>query len=94
MADQNNSGQFGNRNDTEQQAQKGGEASTGSFGEKNSADPSQAGRQGGEDRRGGEGGFELRHGFPFPAQPATMRLCRRPIASSEDRIAPSIQAGM
>ena len=48
MADQNNSGQFGNRNDTEQQAQKGGEASTGSFGEKNSADPSEAGRKGGQ----------------------------------------------
>lgn len=45
MADQNNPGQFGNRNDTEKQAQKGGEASTGSFGEQNSADPSRAGEQ-------------------------------------------------
>lgn len=44
MADKNNSGQFGNRDDTEEQAHKGGEASTGSFGEKNSADPSAAGR--------------------------------------------------
>lgn len=48
MADQNNPGQFGNRNDTEQQAHKGGEASTGSFGEKNSADPHEAGREGAE----------------------------------------------
>ncbi len=47
MADQN-SGEFGNRNDTEKQAKKGGEASTGSFGEKDSADPSQAGKEGAE----------------------------------------------
>ena len=33
MADQNNPGQFGNRSDTEQQAQKGGQESSGSFGE-------------------------------------------------------------
>lgn len=45
MADQN-PGEFGNRNDTEKQAKKGGEASTGSFGEKDSADPSQAGQEG------------------------------------------------
>lgn len=48
MADQNTPGQFGSRNDTEMQAQKGGEASMGSFGEKNSADPSQTGRKGGQ----------------------------------------------
>ncbi|WKD57289.1 hypothetical protein CAPI_03650 [Corynebacterium capitovis DSM 44611] len=48
MADQNNPGQFGNREDTEEQARKGGEASTGSFGEKNSADPKEAGRKGAE----------------------------------------------
>lgn len=48
MADQNNPGQFGNRNDTEKQAQKGGQQSSGSFGEANSADPSQAGRKGGQ----------------------------------------------
>ena len=48
MADQDNPGQFGNRSDTEKQAQKGGEASTGSFGEQNSADPQQAGREGAE----------------------------------------------
>ncbi|QCV87645.1 hypothetical protein FEZ32_04000 [Acidipropionibacterium jensenii] len=48
MADKNNSGQFGNRSDTEVQARKGGEQSTGKFGEKNAADPSEAGRQGAE----------------------------------------------
>lgn len=48
MADSNNPGQFGNRPDTEQQASKGGQASTGSFGEKNSADPSTAGKKGAE----------------------------------------------
>ncbi|CAM4072167.1 hypothetical protein NONI108955_07370 [Nocardia ninae] len=48
MADSNNPGQFGNRADTEQQASKGGQASTGSFGDKNSADPSAAGRKGAE----------------------------------------------
>lgn len=46
MADQNNPGQFGNRSDTEEQAHKGGQASTGSFGNENSADPQQAGSQG------------------------------------------------
>jgi uncharacterized protein len=46
MADANNPGQFGNRPDTEEQARRGGEASTGSFGEKNSADPSAAGKKG------------------------------------------------
>lgn len=48
MADQNNPGQFGNRNDTEEQAQKGGQASSGSFGSENSADPAEAGRKGAE----------------------------------------------
>lgn len=48
MADQNNPGQFGNREDTEEQARKDGEASTGSFGEKNAADPSEAGKKGAE----------------------------------------------
>ncbi|MFI6173869.1 hypothetical protein ACIBCN_44360 [Nocardia sp. NPDC051052] len=48
MADQNNPGQFGNRSDTEEQASKGGQASSGSFGEANSADPSAAGRKGAE----------------------------------------------
>lgn len=63
MADENNSGQFGNREDTEEQARKGGEASFGSsgiFGEENSADPSEAGRKGADAQpteakaRGGE----------------------------------------
>jgi uncharacterized protein len=48
MADQNNPGQFGNREDTEEQAQKGGQVSSGSFGSNNSADPSEAGRKGAE----------------------------------------------
>lgn len=43
MADQNNPGQFGNREDTEEQARKGGQASNGSFGSENSADPSREG---------------------------------------------------
>ncbi|MFE7605685.1 stress protein [Brachybacterium paraconglomeratum] len=47
MADQNHPGQFGNRSDTEQQAQKGGQESSGSFGEKNAADPSEVGQEGG-----------------------------------------------
>lgn len=46
MADSNNPGQFGNRDDTEEQARKGGEASTGSFGDKNGANPSEAGAKG------------------------------------------------
>ncbi|MBB5916026.1 hypothetical protein BJY24_004938 [Nocardia transvalensis] len=48
MADQNNPGQFGNRSDTEEQARRGGEQSTGSFGERNAADPHEAGRKGAE----------------------------------------------
>ena len=55
MADKNNPGQFGNRNDTEDQAQKGGQASSGSFGERNAADPSQAGQQGGQESSGSFG---------------------------------------
>ena len=60
MADQNNPGQFGNREDTEEQARNGGQASSGSFGSDNSADPSRAGRKGAEAQpaeakaRGGE----------------------------------------
>ena len=46
MADRNNPGQFGNRSDTEEQASSGGRASTGSFGERNAADPREAGRKG------------------------------------------------
>ncbi|MDK8602739.1 hypothetical protein QP858_09765, partial [Trueperella bernardiae] len=55
MADKNNPGQFGNRDDTEEQARKGGEASSGSFGEENSADPHEAGRKGGEASSGSFG---------------------------------------
>lgn len=43
MTDTGNPGQFGNRADTVEQARKGGEASTGSFGEQNAADPREAG---------------------------------------------------
>ncbi|MFF3567666.1 hypothetical protein [Nocardia jiangxiensis] len=46
MADQNNPGQFGNRSDTEEQARRGGRASSGSFGQRNGADPHEAGRKG------------------------------------------------
>ncbi|MCP9625054.1 hypothetical protein FOH10_10340 [Nocardia otitidiscaviarum] len=46
MANPKNPGQFGNRSDTEEQARKGGQASTGSFGSENSADPHEAGRKG------------------------------------------------
>lgn len=60
MADSNNPGQFGNREDTEEQAREGGTASSGSFGEQNSADPSEAGKAGAKaqpteaKRKGGE----------------------------------------
>ncbi|MEV6101313.1 hemerythrin domain-containing protein [Nocardia sp. NPDC051981] len=50
MPDPNNPGQFGNRADTEQQASKGGKASSGSFGDANAADPHEAGRKGGQAR--------------------------------------------
>lgn len=60
MADPANPGQFGNRSDTEMQAHKGGKASSGSFGESNSANPSEAGKMGAKaqpteaKRKGGE----------------------------------------
>ncbi|PFX01475.1 hypothetical protein CJ469_03591 [Nocardia farcinica] len=60
MADPNNAGQFGNRSDTAEQARRGGQASTGSFGDRNSADPREAGRKGAQAQpieakiRGGE----------------------------------------
>lgn len=60
MADDNNPGQFGNRPDTQEQASKGGQASSGSFGDANSADPSEAGKKGNQNQphdakaRGGE----------------------------------------
>lgn len=46
MADPNNPGQFGNRKDTVEQARRGGQASSGSFGDKNSADPKVEGKKG------------------------------------------------
>lgn len=46
MADPKNPGQFGNRDDTEEQASKGGQASSGSFDEENGADPHEAGKKG------------------------------------------------
>jgi hypothetical protein len=46
MADSQNPGQFGNREDTEEQARKGGKASSGSFGSSRGADPSAAGKKG------------------------------------------------
>lgn len=46
MADSNNSGQFGNRDDTEEQASKGGQASPGQFGSEQGADPKKAGQEG------------------------------------------------
>ncbi|WP_129657138.1 stress protein [Rothia uropygialis] len=45
MADKNNPGLFGNREDTKEQAHKGGEQSAGSFGSKTTADPRGAGRE-------------------------------------------------
>jgi hypothetical protein len=41
-----NPGQFGNRDDTEEQARTGGESSSGQFGAENGADPSEAGSAG------------------------------------------------
>lgn len=46
MADNQNPGQFGNRNDTEEQARKGGQQSPGQFGASEGADPAAAGRKG------------------------------------------------
>ncbi|HEX5744151.1 MAG TPA: hypothetical protein VFX84_01735 [Candidatus Saccharimonadales bacterium] len=48
MADTNNPGQFGNRPDTEEQARRGGMASSGKFGSKQGADPHEAGKKGAE----------------------------------------------
>jgi len=48
MADANNSGQFGKRPDTKEQAAAGGRASSGKFGDKNGADPHKAGQMGAE----------------------------------------------
>jgi general stress protein YciG len=43
MVDSENTGQFGEqRDDTKEQASKGGQASSGSFGAENGADPSEA----------------------------------------------------
>ncbi|HEU5121678.1 MAG TPA: hypothetical protein VFT59_02440 [Candidatus Saccharimonadales bacterium] len=46
MADSNNQGQFGNREDTRKQASKGGQASPGKFGSEKGADPHKAGSAG------------------------------------------------
>jgi hypothetical protein len=46
MADPNNSGQFGNRDDTKRQAEEGGKNSSGQFGAENGADPQEAGAEG------------------------------------------------
>lgn len=47
MADSNNPGQFGNdRDDTQEQAQKGGENSNGQFGAENGVDPQETGQEG------------------------------------------------
>lgn len=60
MADPNNPGQFGNRSDTEEQAQKGGQQSPGQFGASEGADPHDAGSKGAQEQpqsakvRGGE----------------------------------------
>src|SRR5699024_7335455 len=52
MADKNNPGQFGNRDDTAKQAQKGGEQSPGQFGASEGVDPHEAGKKGGEESAG------------------------------------------
>lgn len=46
MASDNNPGQFGNREDTQEMAAEGGKASSGKFGSDNGADPSKAGKKG------------------------------------------------
>lgn len=57
MADQNNSGQFGNRSDTEEQARKGGQAQGKENNPGNFANDREkaveAGRKGGEHSHGG-----------------------------------------
>ncbi|WP_082469262.1 hypothetical protein [Sciscionella sediminilitoris] len=50
MPDPNNPGQFGNREDTEEQAAQGGQASPGQFGASEGADPKEAGRQGAQEQ--------------------------------------------
>src|SRR5690625_3920544 len=52
MADNQNPGQFGNRNDTEEQARKGGQQSPGQFGASEGANPSKAGQEGGQESPG------------------------------------------
>lgn len=46
MPDPNDPGRFGGRGGTERQARRGGQAGSGSFGQRNSADPRIAGRNG------------------------------------------------
>jgi hypothetical protein len=46
MPDPNNPGQFGNRDDTKEQARNGAEESSSQFGEENGADPQEAGSKG------------------------------------------------
>ena len=58
MADKDNPGQFGNRDDTEEQARKGGEQSPGQFGASEGADPEEAGKKGGEQSPGQFGASE------------------------------------
>ncbi|HSE61437.1 MAG TPA: hypothetical protein VLA88_04045 [Candidatus Saccharimonadales bacterium] len=48
MTDSNNPGQFGNREDTQEQASEGGKASPSKFGSPQGADPKEAGRAGAE----------------------------------------------
>ena len=48
MAEQNNSGQFGDRSDTEEQASRGGHESPGKFGSEKGADPKEEGAKGAE----------------------------------------------
>ncbi|WP_040894631.1 hypothetical protein [Yaniella halotolerans] len=58
MADNKNPGQFGNRNDTEEQARRGGDQSPGRFDKSEGADPSRAGKKGGEESPGQFGASE------------------------------------
>lgn len=46
MADPHNPGQFGNRSDTQKQAQAGGQASPSKFGSSEGADPHKEGAKG------------------------------------------------
>jgi uncharacterized protein len=54
MADSDNQGQFGNRDDTEEQAHKDGEESNGSFGDKNSVDPQETEQASSTDQQSSE----------------------------------------